>query len=192
MRNYKSKHTLAEEYFIEQGMMPPKDLRTEKWILHHKDPSWKHEDPERYKQWNVEDLVPMTESEHIAWHNTHTKDYTDETFLAKERETHTGKKYSDEVNKSKGRSGELNGAYGRKHTDEERERMRGPRPNGNYAKSDEHKKKISEANKGKPKSPEHIKKMSERNKGKHWWHTSDGRKCCARECPGPEWLPGMK
>mgnify|MGYP003289089356 CR=1 FL=1 len=40
----------------------------EGWVLHHKDPSWKTEDPERYKQWNVEDLIPLTVGEHTTLH----------------------------------------------------------------------------------------------------------------------------
>lgn len=37
--------------------------------LHHKDPSWRYNDIERYIQWNVEDLIPMNKIEHLAFHS---------------------------------------------------------------------------------------------------------------------------
>lgn len=39
-------------------------------VLHHKDPTLKQNDPERYNQWNIEDLVVMTRSEHSKLHST--------------------------------------------------------------------------------------------------------------------------
>ena len=38
------------------------------WVLHHKDVDLKKNDPERYNEWRIEDLVPMTKSEHIKYH----------------------------------------------------------------------------------------------------------------------------
>lgn len=40
------------------------------WVLHHKDPSWKYTDIKRYDEWRIEDLIPMTVSEHMAYHST--------------------------------------------------------------------------------------------------------------------------
>ena len=39
-------------------------------VLHHIDPSLRHNDRERYEQWNIEDLVVMERSEHIKFHQT--------------------------------------------------------------------------------------------------------------------------
>jgi hypothetical protein len=40
------------------------------FVLHHKDSSLKKENPKRYKEWRIEDLVVMTSSEHAKLHNT--------------------------------------------------------------------------------------------------------------------------
>lgn len=40
------------------------------YVLHHKDPSLKANDPDRYKQWNVDDLVMMKVTEHQLFHST--------------------------------------------------------------------------------------------------------------------------
>ena len=42
------------------------------WCLHHKDPSWKHNDKQRYNEWNIDDLIPMKNSDHTAYHNHFT------------------------------------------------------------------------------------------------------------------------
>lgn len=39
------------------------------WVLHHKDVTLRLSNPERYNQWRIEDLVPMTKSEHRRLHN---------------------------------------------------------------------------------------------------------------------------
>lgn len=51
------------------------------YVLHHKDPSWKTNEPERYAQWNVEDLIMLSNEEHTRLHQTGRKGYTlsDET-----------------------------------------------------------------------------------------------------------------
>lgn len=38
-------------------------------VLHHIDPTLKHRDPKRYNKWFIEDLQPMTNSEHRKLHN---------------------------------------------------------------------------------------------------------------------------
>ena len=38
------------------------------YALHHIDPSWKHNDPKRYKEWRVNDLKMVTVSEHAKIH----------------------------------------------------------------------------------------------------------------------------
>lgn len=68
-------------------------------VLHHKDPTMRYNNPERYKQWNPEDLVVMTRAEHVklhhtgiskkAWNKGKYNIYTDET-KAKMREKKLG------------------------------------------------------------------------------------------------------
>lgn len=43
--------------------------KEEDWILHHTDVGLKKNDPERYKQWRIEDLVMMKRKDHITFHN---------------------------------------------------------------------------------------------------------------------------
>lgn len=65
------------------------------------------------------------------------------------------------------------------------------KPSPNYGKkmSEEQKKKISEAKKGKHLSEETKKKMGEAKKGMRWFN--NGEKCVrAKECP-PGFVPGM-
>ena len=40
------------------------------WVLHHKDPSWKYDDPIRYAEWRIEDLIPMTLADHNKMHHS--------------------------------------------------------------------------------------------------------------------------
>ena len=59
----------AEDYFIEKGLMPRREDRTEQWCLHHKDPNQKENDFETYRLWRPEDLIPMTMADHTIFHN---------------------------------------------------------------------------------------------------------------------------
>jgi len=43
------------------------------YVLHHKDPTLKYRDPERYDEWRPEDLVMMSNSEHSRLHYTEDK-----------------------------------------------------------------------------------------------------------------------
>lgn len=56
------KHDIAIEYFKARGDWKPG------MVLHHVDPSLKLRDPERYRNWNVEDLVPFTVAQHMRLH----------------------------------------------------------------------------------------------------------------------------
>lgn len=68
MLNNKARYA-AEDYFIEKGLMPRREDRTEQWCLHHIDPNQKENDFETYRLWRPEDLVPMTMAEHTILHN---------------------------------------------------------------------------------------------------------------------------
>lgn len=39
------------------------------YVLHHKDPTWKYNDPIRYAEWRIEDLEMLTYKEHSEVHN---------------------------------------------------------------------------------------------------------------------------
>ena len=57
-------------------------------VLHHKDPTLKYRDPERYLEWRIEDLEVMTNADHTSLHQT-GKTVSNET-RAKIRESHVG------------------------------------------------------------------------------------------------------
>ena len=58
-------HEAAWKFFWPEGNGKAKPG----YVLHHIDPSWRHEDPERYAQWRPEDLVMMTNSDHTKLHH---------------------------------------------------------------------------------------------------------------------------
>ena len=129
----KINHDIAEQWFIEQGLMPSKEDRICKWVLHHIDPSWKYNDIERYIQWNTEDLQPMTNREHVSFHKKGKPGKKGNEPWNK------GKHYtlSDEAkhNISNSKKGEKNPRYGKPGT------MLGKKM------SEESKKKMSESKK---------------------------------------------
>lgn len=104
----------------------------------------------------AEELIFLTKSEHVSLH-TKGKTY----FKGKHHSEETRRKMS-EARKGK-QAGEKNPMYGKKHTDET-------------------KKKMSKVRKGKPKSEEHKKKIAEANRGKSWFNNGKINKYCY-ECP---------
>ena len=64
--------------------------------------------------------------------------------------------------------------------------------------SEEHRRKLSEANKGninslgKTRSEEYRIKLSEAQKGKKWWNDGCGNRKFVVECPGDDWRLGRK
>lgn len=54
-------------YYVGIGLIPL-EAKKHEWCLHHKDPSLKTTDPQRYNEWRIEDLVPMLKSEHTRLH----------------------------------------------------------------------------------------------------------------------------
>lgn len=88
--------------------------------------------------------------------------------MTKERKNHqsvvmTGRKYSDTINKSKGRSGDLSSMYGKTHTREARIKI-GKAQKGKKI-SNKHKKIISNTHKGKNKPISQIIKMKQAQLG---------------------------
>lgn len=72
-----------------------------------------------------------------------------------------GRILSEEEKRKKSRPGKLNPFYGKTHTFETKKLLKElcKKTFKDVAKTEEHKKKISMANKGKPKTPEHIAKL---------------------------------
>ena len=93
-----------------------------------------------------------------------------------------GKTRSEETRKkiSEGMKGENNHQYGKTHSEETRKKM------------SEAKKGENNPNYGKTASEEHRRKNSEAKKGKKWWNDGCGNCKMSIECPGNNWIPGMK
>lgn len=170
------------------------------WCLHHKDETLRKRDIDRYIQWRIEDLVPMTISEHSRYHNDSVhnpnigKHCSDEA-KRKISVANSGRRHSSEFKErlSEAMKGENNPMFGRTHSDETKRKI-GDANKGNHSffgrtHSDEAKQKMSDAhkgmetwNKGIPCSLETKLKIGESKKGRLWWN--NGVKCVmARECP---------
>lgn len=66
MRTVFDKHKLAWKHFYPEGDGKAKAG----YCLHHKDDTLRHENPDRYNEWRIEDLEMITESEHGRLHHT--------------------------------------------------------------------------------------------------------------------------
>lgn len=150
-------HKLAAEHFnLQKG-----------YVLHHKDPEWRTKDIDRYIQWNFDDLIVMSRSDHQRLH----------IKLCHPMDKHGG--WSDE--------------------DKQRIAKLCSRTFKGVPKTEEHRRKISESNKGKHNhsginNPNYGKKhpgVGGRQKGSHptrgskgmHWFTNGVDNIMAFECP---------
>lgn len=85
-------------------------------VLHHKDPTLKECNPERYYEWRDEDLVVMTRAEHRALHNRLRGPLTAET-KQKISENHADVSGENNPMFGVGLFGEANGMFGKKGKD---------------------------------------------------------------------------
>ena len=131
----------------------------------------------------AEELIFLTIKEHNAFKKGKTAwnkgKKMSEEFCRKNAESHKGKYASEETRRKmrearKGRRPML----GKHHSEESRKKMSEAHKNI----SDETRRKMSVAGKGKPKSEETRKRMSEANKGVHWYNNGKINKR-AKECP---------
>lgn len=106
----------------------------------------------------------MDEETYLQWKKKLIDLTTSDEFRQKRRDENIGKKYSEEVNKKKGRKGVEHHMYGKHHSDEVKKKMSESRK-GKSVHTDESKRKISEATKGK-NNPFYGKKHSEEAKRK--------------------------
>ena len=123
----------------------------------------------------AEELIFMTESEHISLHkpSAETRKKMSEANKGKQLSEETKKKLS-EANKGKQLSEE--------HKKNISEANKGKK------RSEEARRKMSEAHKGKRFSEERKKNISEARRGKHWYNNGKINKI-ANECP-PSFMPG--
>lgn len=153
------------------------------WILHHVDEEMKERDPERYIQWNIEDLVSMTMSEHQSLHkkgnqNWKGRHHSQETI---ERMRQVKSNVSEET-REKQRQARL----GKKASQETRDKISkanlGNRHHLGHKCSDESKERMRQSHLGKPLAEEIKEKLSQVRKGLKFWNngTINVR---ARECP---------
>ena len=140
-KEYRKNHTIAWNHFVEIGLIPENDQHN--YVLHHIDVDLKYNDPERYDEWRIEDLIPMTKSEHSTFHN---KGKT--VIFTEKHKRHISENHADV-------SGENNPMYGKNIKDFMSEDA--------YA---EWKRKISEANKGNTHALGKHWKLSEETKKK--------------------------
>ena len=117
------------------------------YVLHHKDITMRETNLERYIQWLPEDLVVMSKGEHTKLH-------------------HTGSKRSEETRKKMSEADKGNQKWlGKHHTEESKKKM--SEAHKNKTLSEEHKKHIGEANKGRKGSQHWLgKHHSEETKQK--------------------------
>ena len=89
----------------------------------------------------------------------------------------------DEGKKRMTGSGENNPFYGKHHSDESKKKIAEAHKGMKMpTRSEEHRRHISESNKGKHRSDETKRKISDAKKGKHWY-TNGTNNVCTSECP---------
>jgi len=169
------------------------------WCLHHADETLRDKDPERYIQWRIEDLVPMSKAEHTSLHQKGNQNRLgipcSEEAKAKISLANTGRKHTEEAKKkmSEAQKGEGNPHFG-KHCSEETKRKISSANKGNKSffgkhHTDEAKQKMSEAHKGKETWNKGIShststkaKISVAKKGCCWFNNGV-KSVLARDCP---------
>lgn len=131
---------LAWKYFYPEG----KGKNKPGYVLHHIDDTLRHNDIERYIEWNVEDLMMITKAEHMSLHmkgktlsnkhkvklsENHAHYWAGKTRSPEDRrkmsEAHKGKTLSDEhrAKLSDAKKGENNPNYGKTFSEETRRKM---------------------------------------------------------------------
>ena len=94
------------------------------WVVHHKDINMKENDIDRYIQWNVEDLVPMTRAQHRALHN-HYQDMSGDKNprYGVNLSDETKNKISETLKKNGNLKGSKNPFFGKHHTEETKRKI---------------------------------------------------------------------
>lgn len=137
------------------------------WVLHHINPDWKKNDVERYIQWNIDDLQPMTRGDHQRLHMA----------LAVERGD--TKKYGHAITDEE-----------KRHLSELYKGRPSPNKGNHYHKTPEAIEKTRQAHLGSHRSEESKQKMRDASKhlrtrgstGMHWFNNGEIN-VFAYECP---------
>ena len=67
----KRNHDTTWAYYVSIGLIP-KETTHYDYVLHHKDTSLKENERERYDEWRIEDVIPLTWAEHNTVHHSET------------------------------------------------------------------------------------------------------------------------
>lgn len=158
-------HHMAWCYFKEEGLLP-EDAKPYEWVLHHIDTTMKYTNIERYIQWRIEDIVPMTVGEHtkLHWQLDHDERCKKMSETHKERGTRPpsrkGVKLTEE---HKRKISETHKGF--VYSEESRKRMSEAHKGIKF--TEEHRANISKSmignqhSKGKPRDEEAKARMSE-------------------------------
>ena len=74
-------HQKTWDYYVANGDIPADAQGQRTYCLHHIDPTMKYFDILRYAEWRIEDVIPMTTSEHIKLHQDFQKRNEEYGFL---------------------------------------------------------------------------------------------------------------
>lgn len=150
MKNYK-RNRIAFAYFQAIGKIPY-DAGFSEWCLHHVDTTLKYTDRARYDEWRVEDLVPMLRTEHNKLHGElkHGSHLSEET-KRKISEAQKGVPKTEEQ-KEHIRQGMAESGAGERISAIKKELYQDKTKCPMYGRhhSEETKRKMSEAQKGRP------------------------------------------
>ena len=139
----------AVKYFESTGELP-KHREKYEYAIHHKDESLRHNDVERYIQWNIEDLEVVKFDDHTKEHHTgkyvseETKQKLSDWQKGTSKPYLRGKKRSEETKKKISES--LTGKKRPPRSEEFKEKMRNR--DTSYMQTEEYKRKVSESLKG--------------------------------------------
>lgn len=109
----KRNRLVARQYF---GITDNSDL-----ALHHINSDWRYNDIDRYIQWNIEDLVVMTRSEHSRLHSNNKSEETRKKLSI----ASTGKHPSEEARKkmSEAKKGKAPSNKGKPMSEEQKQKI---------------------------------------------------------------------
>lgn len=171
MKNYK-RNRIAFAYFQAIGKIPY-DAGLSEWCLHHVDTTLKYTDRARYDEWRVEDLVPMLRTEHNKLHGElkHGSHLSEET-KRKISEAQKGVPKTEEQ-KEHIRQGMAESGAGERISAIKKELYQDKTKCPMYGRhhSEETKRKMSEARKGRPGrkwTDEAKRKMSRSRRDPIW------------------------
>ncbi len=168
---------LAWKYFYPEGNGKSK----KGYVLHHKDPSLRKENPIRYAEWRPSDLEMMSKAEHIA---LHLKLMWSDPLL-KEKRMLAVKKGMDSLEVKARRSASMKAAIDKLGLKERISKA----VSNSWTDAEIREKRLNGLNNAM-KKPEVKARYSAAFKGLIWWNNGEVNKR-SRECPGEGWKRGI-